>query len=61
MGDFAFNDIKYNVPSWEHAYRDNITANFAPLADAEDDIDPDVYGKYIAAKMILEDNANEGP
>ena len=34
---------------------------FEPLADAEDEIDPEVYDKsYISAKMILNDTANGG-
>ena len=60
MDDFAFNDINHNAPSWEHSYGDNITANFEPLVNAEDDIDPAVYNKYIGAKMILDNKANGG-
>ncbi len=37
-----------------------MTANFEPLANAEADIDPAVYDKYIGAKVILDNNANGG-
>ena len=34
---------------------------FEPLADAEDEIDPEVYDKsYISAKMILNDTVDGG-
>ena len=51
MDDFAFDDINYNAPAWEHSYGDNITADFEPLADADDDIGPAVFfDKYIGVK-----------
>ena len=31
-----------------------------PLADAEENIDPDILDKYIEAKIVLDDKANEG-
>ena len=33
---------------------------FEPLADAEDDIDPEVYDRYIGTKIVLDDIADGG-
>ena len=57
-----------DLPQWDTAYGDNDPTNneygdmspFEPLADAEDEIDPEVYDKYIGAKMILNDTADGG-
>ena len=57
-----------DLPQWDTAYGDNDPTNkecgdislFEPLADAEDEIDPEVYDKYIGAKMILNDMADGG-
>ena len=35
-------------------------SSFQPLADAEDEIDPEVYDKYICAKIVLDDVADGG-
>ena len=33
---------------------------FEPLAYAEDEIDPEVYDKYISTKVVLDDTADGG-
>ena len=57
-----------DLPQWDRAYGDNDPTNeeyqdmspFEPLADAEDEIDPEVYDKYIGAKIVLDDTVDGG-
>ena len=35
-------------------------SSFQPLADAEDEIDPEVYDTYIDVKIVLDDIADGG-
>ena len=59
---------KYNLPQWDPAYGDNDPSKdeygdmspFEPLVNAEDEIDPEVYGEYIGAKIVLDNTADGG-
>ena len=67
MEGYSFED-KCNLSQWDPAYGDNYPTReeykdispFEPLADTKDEIDPEVYDKYIGAKVILGDTVNGG-
>ena len=56
VGNFAFDKDHYDLPQWDPAYGDNTPdddeygpkMHTVPLGDA-DDLEPDVYDKYIGA------------
>ena len=59
MDGFALQDVDYDlpqwdVPGWDPTAGDEPNDN-VPLAEAEDDIDPEVYDEYVGAKVILND------
>ena len=60
-------DDEFDLPQWDPAYGNNTPGDneygdmmTEPLADAEDDIDPEVYDKYIGAKVVLDEGTNSG-
>ena len=62
----GFEDVYEDFPQWDMAYGDNNPTDAKynevsePLADAEEDIDPDILDKYIGAKIVLDDKSNIG-
>ena len=58
----------YDLPKWDPAYGDRTPTqeeygtmgNETPLADADDKIDAEVYDKYIGAKIVLDEESNNG-
>ena len=67
-GGFTLVD-EYDLPQWDSAYGDNITTptdaeyggnpDDVPMKDI-DDIEPETYDKYIGAKIILNEDQNNG-
>ena len=68
MGNFRLEDEEFDLPQWYPAYGDNTPTDEeygnmtrpVPLAEAEDEIDPDTYDKYIGVKVVLDDSTNRG-
>ena len=64
--DHGFEDDLDDIPQWDMAYGDNTPPDSeydeetVPLAEAEDDIDPDVLDKYLGARVLLTNGENGG-
>ena len=65
---FLLQEDDYDLPRWDPAYGDHTPTqeeygpmgNETPLADAEDRIDAEMYDKYIGAKIVLDEESNNG-
>lgn len=68
MDAFALEDDEYDLPQEDPAYGDNTPNDdeygdmIAPeaIADADEAMDPEVYDKYIGARVILDAGTNSG-